>query len=359
MPEPKHTVLVLGAGASVAQAKGFRPKQDRDHPPLDANFFGRAARHNSVAALEPILRRAKELGQPDLCSSTQPVSLEQYLGRLYFEMLTSGVTDNIEAYYDLVRLYATELLTTTNWMAGRRGALSKLMRAELDAGNRLSVITFNHDLLIENALAGMSANRYGRVWCLSHAYHLGSIEGTVSIPGAAQYDDDCPGRRKEHVPIYKLHGSLNWVFRTLRAYPPTDFAKQARKVMIWNNVQIPAEDNKLSQNAGRDWYLWPLVVPPVYEKQGFIFGKLRPVWDAAGDALAGADRVIFWGYSFPAADVHARYFFQGAAQGNESLRAPILINPDPTAHAALWEVVRPHSVQHFRDVRDFLATASP
>jgi hypothetical protein len=84
VPEQANCVLVLGAGASVAEAKGFRPKQERDHPPLDGNFFSRAARHVPDARLAPIMRRAERLGQPDLCSTARRVSLELYLGRLYF-----------------------------------------------------------------------------------------------------------------------------------------------------------------------------------------------------------------------------------------------------------------------------------
>jgi hypothetical protein len=354
MPQ-ESTVLVLGAGASVAVAKGFRPKQDRDHPPLDANFFARASRHATRAQLDPILRRAEEIGQPDLCSTTHSVSLEQYLGRLYFEMHNEPSAANIRNYYNLVRLYSAELLTTTNWLAGRKGSLSKLIRRELDAGHRLKVITFNHDLLIENALATLP-QRHGFAWCISHAYSLGSQLERIAILDQPRYASDCPGHRAAHVPIYKLHGSLNWVFRTRGEHPTADFARTSakRKLFLFDNIQIPADSRRVA-GGQRGWYIWPLVVPPVYEKHGFIFGRLRSVWEAAAGALNEADRVIFWGYSFPAADLHARYFFQGAAQRNESLRAPVLINPDPSAHAALWATLRPRQVRHFQDIVDYLA----
>ena len=311
----------------MAEAKGFRPKQDRDHPPLDFTFFMRAARHVTDGDLGPILRRAEQLGQPDLCSAVRPVSMEQYLGRLYFEMNNSPTDGNLRAYFDLVRLYAAELLTTTNWMMGRKGSISRLIRRELDAGRRLSIITFNHDLLIENALAGLSTRRYGTAWCLQHAYHLRAISSVIGIPDGDRWTTQCPGERGEHVPIYKM-------------------------------LQLPSWSNKLTGKSRRDWYLWPLVVPPVYEKHGFIHGRLRDVWDTASGALRRADRVVFWGYSFPNADLHARYFVQGAAQTNGALRTPILINPDPAAHAALWSVLRPRHVQHFHDIRDFLASAA-
>jgi hypothetical protein len=348
-----NTVLVLGAGASVAEAKRFRPSQDRDHPPLDSTFFMRVARHASKDRLKPILDRAATLGQRDVCSAVRQVSLEQYLGRLYFEMHNERTQENLEAYFDLVRLYAAELLTTTNWMAGRAGSLARLLKAELNSGNRVSIVTFNHDLLAENALDSLSVHRYGHVLCLRHAYGLGDID-TCRVKGDPVYSFECPGDEEQHVPIYKMHGSLNWVFRTLRAHPSLEFARKDRAFMVWNNKVIPP-DVRILSGKRRDWYLWPLVIPPIYEKHAFIHGRLRKVWDQGAAALMEADRVIFYGYSFPNADLHARYFFQGASHANEALRSPVLVNPDPAAHAALWATLRPREVQHFNDVEDLLA----
>src|ERR1700688_3750356 len=105
MSADDRTVLVLGAGASVAEAKPHRPKLELDHPPLDANFFSKAARHANRSRLQAINAHAEQLGQQRLSNSFPPVSLEQYLGRLFFEMNSSSSPSNIQAYFDLVRLY--------------------------------------------------------------------------------------------------------------------------------------------------------------------------------------------------------------------------------------------------------------
>lgn len=115
-----------------------------------------------------------------------------------------------------------------------------------------------------------------------------------------------------------------------------------------------------SRGTGRKkWYLWPLIVPPIYEKHGFIHGELAGVWQDAARRLESATRIIFWGYSFPRADLHARYFFQSAAHQNPALRHPILINPDPETQVHLYEVLRPDQVTQYHDVRNFLADESP
>jgi hypothetical protein len=237
-------------------------------------------------------------------------------------------------------------------MTKRSGPIKRVIQRELDAKRRLSVVTFNHDLLIENALSLIPSNRYGNVWCMRHAYGFPEDVGACNNK-SEEFDWRCPGSRADHIPIFKLHGSVNWVFRTLRRTPPQEATRRRRDLFVWTNRVLPEHVRKL-RGPKRDWYLWSLIVPPIYEKHGFIRGELNAVWDGAAEALRAADRVIFWGYSFPRADVHARYFLQGAAQENPALKRPILINPDPLSQNELWTVLGPASLEHFRDVAAYL-----
>jgi hypothetical protein len=352
--EAEHTVIVVGAGASVAEAMGHRPTQFGDHPPLDATFFERVARHQKGPLLHRIEKRAEELGQPKLFKASAPLSLEQYLGRLFFEMQNQKNEEHVHAYFDLVRLYTNELLATTNWMMGRAGSMKKLLNRSRQGRNKVTVLTFNHDLLVENAISQMSSFRHGQIWCFRHCYGVG-INESCSIQDAPEFDEDCPGEADDHIPVLKLHGSVNWVFRTVASYPPADFARKRRKLFLWNNLQIPPGSNQLHYEDRRDWYLWPLIVPPIYEKHGLIRNELESVWNLADEALRDCSRVIFWGYSFPRADLHARYFFQAAAQASAALREPVMINPDPGAHSELCEVLGPGKVSYYHDVTDYLA----
>jgi hypothetical protein len=356
-----HTVLVLGAGASLAEALGHRPKRDREHPPLDKNFFERTAAHvraersaaHRARLLTRVVSRAEALGQQNLCGSNPPVSLEEHLGRLFFELNSSATPTNIQAYYDLVRLYNSELLTTTNWMIGRSGVIRDLIQQELRTA-RLSIITFNQDLLIENALARVSATRQPGVWCFKHVYGLPTDLDPISDT-TESYSSDCSGHRDAHVPIFKMHGSCNWVYRTRNAYPSAQVARGHRTLLLWTNKKLSQSTHMAWRRTGRSrWYMWPLIVPPVYEKHSYITGDLKHVWDNATVALSQATRVIFWGYSFPRADLHARYFFGSLAHQNEALRTPILINPDPRSQDELWSVLHPHKVSHYRNINAFL-----
>ena len=190
-----------------------------------------------------------------------------------------------------------------------------------------------------------------------HAYGLpGNIEA-ISDP-SDEYDLTCSGTRHRHVPIFKMHGSCNWVYRSVNAYPSAQVARGNRTLVLWHNTKVSQSTTMRHSGVGRSsWYIWPLIVPPVYEKHRYITGELKRVWDDASDALREATRVIFWGYSFPKADLHARYFFGAAAHANDALRSPTLINPDAHAEDELWDVLRPHQVAHYRDVTAFLEHA--
>ncbi len=356
-------MLVLGAGASLAEAISHRPTRDREHPPLDKSFFARTARHirserrgaglRRAALLAQIVARAETLGQQDLCGSNRPVSLEEHLGRLYFELSTGATPANIQGYYDLIRLYNSELLTTTNWMIGRSGVIKRLIQKEHREA-ALSVITFNHDLLIENALAELPASRHPGAWCLHHAYGLPTDIEPIS-DSSDSFSNDCPGHRDRHIPIFKMHGSCNWVYRTRNEYPSAQVARGNRTVLLWTNKKLSQSTHVNWKRGGRSrWHIWPLIVPPVYEKHSYITGDLKRIWDSATVALSRATRVIFWGYSFPRADLHARYFFRALAHRNAALKSPILINPDPQAEDELWSVLQPLKVSHYKDIEAFL-----
>jgi hypothetical protein len=301
-----------------------------------------------------VVSRAQIVGQSNLCGSNPSISPEEHLGRLFYDLNTSASSANIQAYYDLVRLYNAELLMTSNWMVGRNGVIRRLIQQELRDAH-LSIITFNHDLLIENAIATLSPTRQPGAWCFQHTYGLRAHMEPI-FDGSEVYDLTCPGHRDRHVPIFKMHGSCNWVYRTRNEYPSAQVARGDRTLYLWINKRL-SQATHMSGGTRRGrgtWYMWPLIVPPVYEKHSYITGDLRQVWDDAGNALTAATRVIFWGYSFPRADLHARYFFGSIAHRNQAMKEPILINPDPRAEDELWSVLQPRKVSHYHNIKAFI-----
>ena len=71
------------------------------------------------------------------------------------------------AYADLVNLYLQVIRETTNWLSedGRRGApIGRLLADAASASESLTIVTFNHDLVIENEINRRAHLR--RRWCL-------------------------------------------------------------------------------------------------------------------------------------------------------------------------------------------------
>jgi hypothetical protein len=356
----EHTVFVLGAGASLAEAMQRRPKRPRGYPPLDATFFRNADKHGNTALLKRVVDQAEKLGELQLTGDSPPVSLEAHLGRLYFDLSHNPIKVGARAYFEAVTLYAREITATTNWMMGKPGLMKQVIQSELKAGRRVSIVTFNIDLLAENALNCLRKARPGAEWCLNKAYGFTPEKDDVFY-SAKGYEDlfDYSGELAD-ILLYKMHGSVNWVFRHRDRHPPAALVSKERAFFVARNERLPQTTLVTRRPKDRrSWYISPLIVPPVYEKHDLIKRHLHDVWDGASEALADASKIVFWGYSFPQADTHARHYFQGLSRENAAFREPITINPDPNAESALWDVLRPKSVRHYRSAQDYLAANVP
>lgn len=296
MSADEHTVLVLGAGASLAEAIQRRSKRSKDYPPLDATFFRNALKHKNTALLEKVAEQAAKLGEQDLCGDNPSVSLEAHLGRLYFEMNHDPKKVSTRAYFDAVRLYSWEITATTNWMMGKPGLMKKMIQGEMKAGRRVSIVTFNVDLLAENALNCLDGGRPGAEWCLHTTYGFSLPRSNLRYGGRG-YESTFGGDVKpSEISLYKMHGSVNWVFSHRDEHPPADLvSKKDRKFYVLTNEKLPQTSLKVKgEKDTRSWYLSPLLVPPVYEKHSLIKRYLHDVWDGASQVLREATNVVFW-----------------------------------------------------------------
>jgi hypothetical protein len=158
---------------------------------------------------------------------------------------------------------------------------------ESRAEARNTFISFNYDLVVEEALAGSP-----------HTVDYGiAANSLTTTPSWAT-----PGRG---VQLLKLHGSLNWAFpgrrgRRLAAYDSYDTVRRAGLV--------------------------PLLIPPTWRKD-FGYSHLDQVWTAAIGALRTATRIIVIGFSIPANDLHFRYLLSAGLRRNISLRRIWFVDP--------------------------------
>jgi hypothetical protein len=98
--------------------------------------------------------------------------MEEFFKDLYYDFQsdpTDGVTRS--AYIALVNMYTRVLRDTINWLCddGRKGApVGRLLNAAADRAGSVTVITFNHDLVIENEI--FKRARLRDRWCLEQGY---------------------------------------------------------------------------------------------------------------------------------------------------------------------------------------------
>jgi hypothetical protein len=333
------TCLVLGAGASLANAIHFRPVRMRNRrPPLDITFFETV--QGLGIQLAPALRSYLRtiLGTEPAPDRIRATRMEEFFKDLFFDF--QDVPNDARyrrAYTELVDLYVRVLRETTNWLCedGRNGApVGRLIAAAADASESVVVVTFNHDLVIENEIHRRP--RLRARWCLDEGYgSFGSQLGRLT-PAAPRplfplhVDGGCDHARP--VTILKMHGSLNWIVRLNAALPTArTLSGEAgtRDVHLLNARQLQARARIGRESAGRGrsvWYTWPVIIPPIYAKQA-LRRRIQPVWQDARTAIEECDRLVFFGYSLPEIDIEAEKLFERGIATNPNLQWADVINP--------------------------------
>jgi hypothetical protein len=360
---------VIGAGGSLAQAMSLRPSRHKDHPPLDADFFVKtellAKSKPAVSSeLKNFLDRLKQDGH--FASPLPPLSapLEQFFADVYYEVASQRRAGAFDVLVALMRLYAQVLAETTNWMAVRQGAgvIDKLLRLETQRAmtDRPIVITFNQDLVIENAVARLP--RQADRWCLGSLYGgaaLSPLSATdPGVPVFQHHSSKCP--HQPPIELLKMHGSLNWGLTSATEDPPigTVFPRGGnRRVHVMNRRRVRVGGTMRSRNprGRKSWHLWPLIVPPIYDKQRVIgMQVLQSIWDRAAAAISEADRLLLVGYSLPESDITARQLIRRSFSENKKLDSVILVNPDPAMVPKAQRVLGSRVLHVYSDLPSYL-----
>lgn len=151
--------------------------------------------------------------------------------------------------------------------------------------SKTAFISVNYEILIDNALMESEGIDYG----------------VEPEPSQNIYSDSLAGPSSDRICLYKLHGSLNWLYcPTCISLTITPFTKSGAEL-----VHEPKQCEKCSGNVV------PIIVPPTFFK---VMSNhfLEQIWFKTDKLLRNAKRIIFCGYSFPDADIHIRYLLKRA-----------------------------------------------
>ena len=176
--------------------------------------------------------------------------------------------------------------------------------------NQITCVTFNYDDFFDEALWRVRGILYvprdGRPYWHpdgGYGFFVRPAESTIKLLDALAMDE-------AQFLLLKLHGSMNW--RVSSGYSIPYSVDTIMHLEDWlpkidGNPLSPLETEGIERHLEDE----PFILPPVLVKSNLVQEPaLRVVWTLAFKKLQEADRVIFIGYSFPAADLASAFIFR-------------------------------------------------
>lgn len=295
----RKIVYVLGAGFSYGTGHYIKWGQSDLHMPLQNNLLERIFRYHfkTIRQLDVIAKLIRRYFSPDTFRSkrSEGSSRHQDLKDLsveeivtFFEEMVRDLQPNKAKEFrkaeTALRRLTVELIAdlSTNGFPGNNDILKNYRELLLGTD---TVITFNWDTLLERVLAnkGKWHPAWGYGAAVRNTFHYAAKKVPKSL--------------KKHVTVLKLHGSINWLATEEERIITKSFSPNGRFDDV---VMMPPKMLKRE--------IWG--EEPTEEKTGTLCGnwavhsrRLYPkIWREAETHLVRAKRIVFIGYSFPAAD---------------------------------------------------------
>lgn len=161
-------------------------------------------------------------------------------------------------------------------------------------------ISMNYDIVLDKAIRaagyGLEYGFYGK-----HSDHFES---------------------REKIPLYKLHGSLNWSLCPLCGEISEHEEKVAHLLFKEKNV-ITCLNCRVENSQA------VIIAPTLYKS--YKISRLQNIWDSAGGAISHSDRLVIIGYSLAPADTSIIATIKRALNTENKDREIIVINPNKRA----------------------------
>jgi hypothetical protein len=192
---------------------------------------------------------------------------------------------------------------------------------------KAAIVSFNWDLILDQLL--FSSNLDSKSYGLSNKLGEGPL-------------------------LLKPHGSLNWYEgRQL------EYVTDLKRIEIFHRknedhcVHAFLRPRGVKSTSGKQYT--PLIIPPTYFKN-FKPSIFRHLWQNCTEVLSTPKRLVFLGYSLPAADLHAQFIFRCGfhnqlhgrirdADSRYDATGPaevVIVNPDRESAQRIEAVAGPH-----------------
>lgn len=321
------TVFILGAGASVEAGAPLMPSFLKQAKQLHSNnAYGGASQeiqdvlNAAYTDLRPIHAKST-INYQNIEELFSAIDIGQLIGS--FGSRPPGMIDELRKSI-VVFIYRTIEETVRIPFNGKTfcapkgyDSLAKNVRKKAETSARLgkkdvSFITFNYDTCLEFSLA---------------YYGLGIDYGL-----SEQFLDSTANNYQVKVPVYKLHGSINWATcPKCKSIVPTEIDPWRHKSFIPEDMPRSERLLLASSIAGKNHTCGtrldplPYIVPPTWNKSSSA-KDLQNVWRSAAVELGAADNIVVIGYSLPPTDMFFKYLFALGSNSDTHLDRFIVIN---------------------------------
>jgi len=162
-----------------------------------------------------------------------------------------------------------------------------------------TIISLNYDIILDNALLEERRQvNYGT-----------EVRLVSKMPQCWQGVDP---QENNPVPLYKLHGSLNWLYCPI--------CQELDITEGQNGALLTFDDERPVQCRPCGCPYEPLIITPTLLKS-YASGLLVEVWRRAEKRIACADHLVFIGYSLPDADIEVKGMIKRADYNSALWRA--------------------------------------
>ncbi len=244
--------------------------------------------------------------------------------------------DDTEARHELALVEFSLMRTLVSRLSTLRQDLNReplncFARYVVD--NRASIVTFNYDDIVDEAL--FRVRRLGRESKLlkdtAPYWHPDGGYGFFCRPSTASVEDSDIFQDRASTRLLKLHGSVNWRYRL------GERTKLGPSALLhheeWSENLTPTKQRDIETQLAKR----PFIVPPVLSKSDLsTHPVLGVVWRSAFATLRQASRVVFIGYSFPITDLASRSLIGEALRREPSRLVEVVdFKPFPEGQTAL------------------------
>lgn len=179
----------------------------------------------------------------------------------------------------------------------------------------VSVISTNWDILLDNAIhSTIRDSDCPNKAVVDYCCYISSYDKDDKTirPGL-----EVLGEGGFNVKLIKLHGSLNWLQcqRCMRLY--VGFDRKIAMQQFEGNVSCRHCDNNFIGGGGRHGLKANLIMPTYMKNLGNPQYKI--IWQNAGVEISEADKLVFIGYSLPAADFEMRQLLSRMVRDNAQI----------------------------------------